>query len=186
MSKSHGKVAEQRAMVVAVGAVLHRGSILLIRRNFEPFVGHWGMPGGKVRFGEHVEDAVVREVREECGVRTEFRRFCGVLSERVRLGLDKAGMHYLVLVSELRVGRASRRQSAESPPRLSGDKEMLAQSREGEVRWFSVKDLRGLRKAMIPSDYLLLERCVFNKSRAGYFRCEIAKQDGKYKVLSFE
>jgi len=202
--------AEARAVVVAVGAVFRAGKILLIRRNFEPFIGCWGMPGGKIRFGEHIEDAVEREVWEESGVRARFRRFCGVLSERVRL---KAGpkilrakrpcersnsasvagsppdMHYLVLVSELRVkGDGSRRKKRGQSPQGLGQSPFsvgVTSSREGEVRWFPVKDLTGLRKAMIPSDYLLLRRSVLRKTGTRYFRCEIAKRGGKYRVERF-
>ena len=130
----------EKAIAVAAGAVLRQGKILLIRRNFEPFIGCWGMPGGKIHLGEHVEEAVEREVREETGVKAEFERFCGVLSEKVR-GVEGGDMHYLVLVS-----------------RLKGLTSRIAESREGAVRWFQVKDLAGLKDAMIPSDWLMLER----------------------------
>jgi NADH pyrophosphatase NudC (nudix superfamily) len=45
--------------------VTQNGHLILMRRGFEPRRGHWSMPGGFVDLGETVEDAAVREVREE-------------------------------------------------------------------------------------------------------------------------
>jgi 8-oxo-dGTP diphosphatase len=55
--------------VVAVGAVvLRRDEVLLVRRAKAPGLGRWSIPGGAVRWGERLADAVVREVHEETGV----------------------------------------------------------------------------------------------------------------------
>lgn len=52
-----------------VGAVVEsRGKILLELRSIEPFKDSWCIPGGHIEFGEPVEDALVREVREETGL----------------------------------------------------------------------------------------------------------------------
>lgn len=54
---------------VGVGAiVVHEGRVLLIRRAKEPLRGRWVVPGGTVELGETLEEAVVREVREETGI----------------------------------------------------------------------------------------------------------------------
>ncbi|HET7746123.1 MAG TPA: NUDIX domain-containing protein, partial [Vicinamibacteria bacterium] len=52
--------------VVGVGAVLvHEGRVLLIRRGKMPLLGRWVVPGGTVELGEGLEEALVREIREE-------------------------------------------------------------------------------------------------------------------------
>ena len=54
---------------VGVGAVLiHEGKVLLIKRGKEPLRGRWVVPGGTVEVGETLEQALVREVREETGL----------------------------------------------------------------------------------------------------------------------
>jgi 8-oxo-dGTP diphosphatase len=42
--------------------------VLLIRRGKEPLRGRWLVPGGTVELGETLEQAVVREIREETGL----------------------------------------------------------------------------------------------------------------------
>ncbi len=58
---------------LAVDAVALRGEgenreVLLIRRGNEPWKGCWAFPGGFVDLGERPEDAVARELLEECNL----------------------------------------------------------------------------------------------------------------------
>ena len=57
---------------VGVGAVIMReGALLMVERGRPPRAGEWAVPGGKVRWGEPLEDAVAREVAEETGLIVE-------------------------------------------------------------------------------------------------------------------
>jgi len=46
--------------------------VMLIERDLEPFAGMWAIPGGFVRLGESLEQAAVRELEEETGIRDVF------------------------------------------------------------------------------------------------------------------
>ena len=53
-------------------AVLRDGRVLAARRTAPAAAaGRWELPGGKVEPGESPAEALVREVREECGVECE-------------------------------------------------------------------------------------------------------------------
>lgn len=56
--------------------------ILLIKRRTVPFKGYWALPGGRVEAGESVEEAVVREVKEETGLDIEIIRKIGEYREK--------------------------------------------------------------------------------------------------------
>ena len=62
-----------------MGAIItdDAGRLLLVRRGHEPEAGRWSLPGGRVEPGESDPQAVVREVREETGLRVEPGRLIG-------------------------------------------------------------------------------------------------------------
>src|SRR5919202_448163 len=68
---------------VAVAVVLgdERG-VLLGKRKIDPGSGRWSFPAGYVNRGEVLEEAAVREVEDELGVRTRLEGLVGVYSTR--------------------------------------------------------------------------------------------------------
>jgi UDPglucose 6-dehydrogenase len=60
--------------------VADKGKILLVKRKIEPFKGSWSLPGGFVEYGETVEDAARREVKEECALSIRLSEIVGVYS----------------------------------------------------------------------------------------------------------
>ena len=65
---------------VAAGGVVFntRGEILLQKRADN---GWWGLPSGYVDVGESVEQAALREIWEETGIRTRVKRLVGIYSD---------------------------------------------------------------------------------------------------------
>ncbi len=47
-------------------------SVLLIKRDIEPYKGEWAIPGGLVKDEESLEEAVKRELQEESGVNISY------------------------------------------------------------------------------------------------------------------
>ena len=66
---------------VAAGVVVEQdGRVLLLERGTEPGKGKWTFPGGYVDRGEQLEDAAVRETREEVGLTVAAGALIGVYS----------------------------------------------------------------------------------------------------------
>lgn len=55
--------------------------VVLVRRRNDPYKGSWALPGGFVEYGETVESAVLREVKEETGLDIELKGISGVYSD---------------------------------------------------------------------------------------------------------
>jgi len=66
--------------VAALTVVEWEGGILLGRRNQNPGQGRWSFPSGFVDRGEVVEEAAMRETREETGLEVELTGLVGVYS----------------------------------------------------------------------------------------------------------
>lgn len=59
--------------VPTVGVVCLKGDqVLLIRRGQPPRLNQWSLPGGRLEWGETLEAAAMRELREETGVDAEL------------------------------------------------------------------------------------------------------------------
>lgn len=76
-------------IIVGVGAVIFRGDeIALVRRAKPPFEGEWSIPGGRLRVGERLKDAVLREVKEETGLDIRIGGLIGVFENPPFLLID--------------------------------------------------------------------------------------------------
>ncbi|PIL13806.1 hypothetical protein P775_27980 [Puniceibacterium antarcticum] len=62
-----------------LAVVLRGAAVLLVRRRNPPDAGLWGYPGGKIDRGETLEEAALRELREETGVTARMRAPLGHL-----------------------------------------------------------------------------------------------------------
>jgi ADP-ribose pyrophosphatase YjhB (NUDIX family) len=72
----------QDPKVVAATIFTVEGGIVLLKRGVEPALGKWVFPGGYVDRGETVEDAAVRETREESQVEVKLGPLLNVYSYR--------------------------------------------------------------------------------------------------------
>ena len=112
-----GRVARMpdTVRVAASGIVYNgKGEILLEKRADN---GWWGLPGGHVDVGESVEQAVIREIWEETGVRAQISRLVGIYSDPQYnvIGAYSDGLiHFVVVIFECEYLSGDLRVSEES------------------------------------------------------------------------
>lgn len=89
---------------ILVGAIpIRNDAVLLLQRSErETFMpGVWGLPCGKIDFGEDLRDAVLRELREETGLAGTVQRMCGYstfMSTKGREALHNLQLNFVVAV----------------------------------------------------------------------------------------
>ncbi|HQE72151.1 MAG TPA: NUDIX hydrolase, partial [Methanothrix soehngenii] len=71
-------------LLAADAVILFQDGIVLIRRNNPPYQGCYALPGGFVEIGETVEEAAIREAREETGLDINLLGLVGVYSDPAR------------------------------------------------------------------------------------------------------
>jgi len=63
----------------ADGFIFNKNGVLLVRRMISPYKGYYCLPGGFIERGESAEEACVREVAEETGLRIEVKKKTGYI-----------------------------------------------------------------------------------------------------------
>ena len=78
--------------VLTVDVVIYMDEgFVFVKRLNEPFKNFWALPGGIVEYGETVEEAAIREAKEETGLEVKLEKLVGVYSNPKR---DPRG-HYV-------------------------------------------------------------------------------------------
>lgn len=62
----------------AAGCIVNDGEVLLQRRSDDD---RWGFPGGAIELGESADEALVREITEETGLRVRVTALLGIYSK---------------------------------------------------------------------------------------------------------
>ena len=83
---------------LAVSAAIFRaGRVLIVRRAQPPAHGLYTLPGGGVELGETLEQAVIREVREETGLEIEPVELAGYRQMIARDVEGRIERHFVIL-----------------------------------------------------------------------------------------
>ncbi len=156
-----------RPLNVVVSPVRYKGKVLLIKREKEPYTGFWALIGGKVEIGEDIEKAIVREVKEETGLKVKFVAIKGVVYETLYNSKSPVD-HFVLWVCE-----------------TTAKGNDIAASEEGEIRWFSKADLAKSEDKIVPSDFAIIK--AFPQGKRGKIKLHTSKMRarGKKYVLEF-
>jgi 8-oxo-dGTP diphosphatase len=83
---------------LAVSAAIFRdGRVLIVRRRRPPAHGLYTLPGGVVELGETLEEAVIREVREETGLKIAPLELVGFRQAIARDAEGRVERHFVIL-----------------------------------------------------------------------------------------
>lgn len=142
-----------------------RDALLFIRRRTEPFLGLWGLPGGRMRVGEHPSRAASREITEETSLEPRDLKITAVVSEVFRQG-GEAAFQTILFLAEAEAANAD-----------------FESRDEGELCWFDLDEIPGREKDVIPTDFVFV-RDIYRKAAGGVYRSDMLADDG-YRLESF-
>ncbi len=77
-----------------------RNELFVARRNLEPGLNKWALPGGFIESGETSEAACLRELREETGLKGKVEKLLGVYTRNTALYGSLIIVGYEVSVSK--------------------------------------------------------------------------------------
>jgi len=89
--------AMQGPKVAVAALAVKDGKVLLVRRKYPPSAGKWSLPGGHVELGERLEEAVLRELKEETGIDGVVKGFFAPV-EYIEQDGGHVKYHFVILV----------------------------------------------------------------------------------------
>lgn len=98
-------------------------SVLLIKRKNEPFQKMWALPGGLVLNGESLDEAVMRELKEEAGIQVNYMEQLYTFGDP-----DRDPRNHVISVSYFALVRPQ-------------DYQLHAQTDAEDAAWFNMKKL---------------------------------------------
>ncbi len=105
-----------------VGLVIRKGEkILLVKRATKPYVGFWTIPGGHVEHGETIEEAAIREAREEVGEIKLGKLITVWIHDVDIMHRHRAHFFFAELLSDVKLNEEA-----------------------SEYRWLSIEEMKGL------------------------------------------
>jgi 8-oxo-dGTP diphosphatase len=118
-----------RPYLAVSAAIFRAGRVLIVRRGTPPLQGIYTLPGGGVELGETLEQAVIREVREETGLAIEPIGLAGYREVIARDREGKIERHFVILPFAARY--------------LAG--EIALNAELAEAKWLLPAELAGLK-----------------------------------------
>lgn len=113
--------------------------MLLVRRGKAPLAGEWSLPGGAVELGETLEEAIIREVAEETGLRVVPLQVVKAFDHIDRDAEGKVRFHYVLVDFLCRVDMHDGNKVLETVVLRHG-------SDVSEAQWVAVEGLRNSKE----------------------------------------
>jgi len=158
-------MTEQKILNVVLCSLVKNGKILLIQRADGTYKNYWSLVGGKIEFGESVEEAAERELFEETGIKAKFEKLAGLASEVICKKGQKT-KHFILFVTKLKA-----------------EKFDITESEEGKLEWFELDKLD--KSIIIPSDYLMIQEYIKKDYPLKIHKIKVTQNGEKYDLEEF-
>jgi 8-oxo-dGTP diphosphatase len=127
--RDNARIYPTRPYLAVSAAIFRDGRVLIVRRARPPADGLYTLPGGGVELGETLEQAVIREVREETALDIAPVDLVGFRQAIARDDSGRVQRHFVILPFAARFIRG----------------EILLNEELAEAHWLAPADIAGLK-----------------------------------------
>ena len=159
------KAKREKIVPAILAAIVNDNKILLLHRTKKPYQGYWGLIGGKIEFGEHVEDTALREVFEETGLRCKIEAIKGIATELLHTDHETEN-HFIFFIIQL------------TPETIE-----VVESDEGKLGWFRFDELDKIK--ITPSDSIMIKEFILKKNNMKVHKIKVKRDGENYDVEEF-
>lgn len=153
-----------KPILIVNSVIIDNNRLLLIKRVKPPYVGYWSMPGGKIEFAEHIEEAAVREFKEETNIDTEFEKLCGIASEVIYKD-SKPDAHFIIFVCRLKHLHTNTVET------------------ESKLKWVALDNIEN--EKIIPSDRMMIKEFILKDKKIDIHKIKVKQNGEEYFVEEF-
>ena len=153
---------------IAITILECRDKYLFIQRKNPPYEGLWSMVGGKVKIGEHIYEAAIREVIEETNApEVVDYSYRGLVSERLVDADNTLISHFLIFVGHASIGQFDE------------------DNREGHLMSFSLDEIHAKKHIFLPSDYEMFHRFLDAETASVLHEAELLRDEKGYHLVYY-
>ena len=157
-------------MVVTLSIVItilrFQDKFVFIKRKNPPYENLWSLVGGKVKLGEHIATAAIREVREETGTnRVDGYKLKTMISERLVSPSGELESHFMIYLGDARIHNFEN------------------EHKEGHLSTFTLSEVSEKANLFLPSDLkMFLESVNRGSDCILYNEAELVRDGTQYSL----
>ena len=157
---------QKKILTIVVAGIKKKNEWLLIKRERGDYKQKWALVGGKMHFNESIQNAILREIFEETGLKVEMVGIKAILNEKLKNRETGETMkHFLIYLCQTEFKKGE-----------------LLETDEGELRWFSIQEIHELKQEIIPSDYYMLNVLLKRENLQSIIEIELIESDDKLEL----
>ena len=155
-----------KMLPIAITILHYKDAFLWLKRKNPPYENLWCLVGGKIKIGEHIPSAAIREVMEETSAtRVSNYLLKGVVSELLIEPDNELTGHFLIFVGSAEIDTFE------------------ANHREGVIERFTMKEIIDMKESIIASDFEMFMRFVESSPTSlQYHEVELVQEKSSYHL----
>ncbi len=159
-------MSQNRILTVVVAGIKKKNEWLLIKRKRGDYQNKWALVGGKMQFNESIQEAILREIFEETGLKVEMKGIKAILNEKLeKMETRETIKHFLIFLCKTEFNEGE-----------------LRDTEEGELRWFSKNEIHNFKQDIIPSDYYMLNVLLERENLNSIIEIELIESRDKLEI----